>query len=145
VQGNSATGNRVQGNFIGTDATGTLDLGNVRAGVLVTSSVVGLASRTTISGNLIAANEVGVFIDNSPDNTIGGTTAEERNVISGNGVDGVGLVGGGAVRNLVQGNFIGTDLTGSRAQGNGRSGVRITFFIGSTDSAAHNTIGGTAA
>ena len=77
------TGNTVQGNFIGTDATGTADLAN--------------------GGN-------GVQITDTSDNTIGGTVAAARNVISANSV-GV-LISGGASNNIVQGNYIGTDVTG---------------------------------
>ena len=80
--GQSALGNSISGNLIGTDATGTLDVGNVQAGVLV----IGEA------------------------NAIGGPGGS-RNVISGNGEAGVRL-GGGASGNSVQNNFIGTDLSG---------------------------------
>ena len=52
-------GNVIEGNFIGTDVTGTTVLPNT-----------GVA---------------GVFVSNVPNNTIGGTTAETRNVLSGNG------------------------------------------------------------
>src|SRR5918998_4161872 len=62
IEGAHATGNKVTGNYIGTDASGTQDLGNF-AGVRVSSG----------SGN-----------------TVGGTTAAERNVISGN-LYGVGV------------------------------------------------------
>jgi CSLREA domain-containing protein len=50
-------GNLVEGNFIGTDAAGTVDLGNLGSGIRV---------------------------DRAPDNTIGGTLPAARNVISGN-------------------------------------------------------------
>ncbi|MHC4537331.1 MAG: LamG-like jellyroll fold domain-containing protein, partial [Planctomycetota bacterium] len=112
-----ATGNRILGNFIGTDVTGTVDLGNQTDGVQIRS----------------AAN-----------NTIGGITAEARNVISGNNVRGISIQGdfdrGGrdAAGNLVQGNFIGTDVTGTTALGNTQDGVQIR-------GAANNTIGGATA
>ena len=70
-------GNVIEGNFLGTDTTGTLDLGNSLDGLLIESS----------------------------DNTIGGTAAAARNVISGNGIDGVSLNNAGATGNLVQGNY----------------------------------------
>ena len=79
-------------------------------------------------------------------NRIGGITAEERNVISGNHQDGVDIAGdSGPIGNLVQGNYIGTDSTGTVAVSNGRSGVRIGSPVGSTDSASNNTIGGSIA
>src|SRR5262249_17248606 len=105
-------GDTIVGNYIGTDATGTLAQGN-------------------------AFNGIGVFSDN---NTIGGTTNADRNVISGNGNmpassrNGIEIHGSG---NLVQGNFIGVDVTGAHALGNLRSGV-VLF-------SSSNTVGGTVA
>ena len=104
----NGTGNLVQGNFIGTDVTGTAALGNHFAGVDIRAD----------------------------DNTIGGTTAGARNVISGNFEDGV-LILVGASKNLVQGNFIGTDVTGTRPLGNNRDGVHILH-----GSSSDNMIGG---
>ena len=65
-----ANGNRIQGNYIGTDKTGTKGLAN---------------------GDLVCA---AVFINDASGNTVGGTTAGARNVISGNAFDGVGIFGG---------------------------------------------------
>ncbi len=110
INGVNATGNRVLGNFIGTEATGTLSLGNLVNGV---------------------------SIRNAPDNTIGGAAPGERNVISGNGQDGVNIFGSTATGNRVLGNFIGADLTGTLARGNSRHGVSIQ--------SANNVIGGAAA
>ena len=107
--------NTVQGNFIGTDVTGTAAI----------------------------ANRAGVGITESDDNIIGGAESGAGNLISGNqgtaGVQGNGIfITGFAARNLIQGNFIGTDLTGSRPLGNSKSGVLI-------DEGFDNTIGGTVA
>ncbi len=77
--------NQVEGNFIGMDATGTTPLANVD----------------------------GVLIDGVPGNKIGGMVAAARNVISGNGLRGVDIQNAGATMNQVQGNFIGTDVTGT--------------------------------
>ncbi len=104
-----ATGNLVQGNYIGTDVTGTVDLGNTAEGV---------------------------FISGAPTNTIGGVIAGARNIISGNARDGVEIRGAAATGNLVQGNYIGTDVTGTVDLGNTTRGVRII-------DASANTIGGT--
>jgi CSLREA domain-containing protein len=109
VSGNG--GNTITCNFIGTDVTGMAALANVRNGV---------------------------FINVAPGNTIGGTTAAARNLISGNTQSGVTLNGSGASMNQVHGNFIGTNVTGTAALGNSGSGVRL-------DGAASNTIGGTTA
>ena len=101
----------VEGNYIGTDSSGATDLEN---------------------------GDDGVDIFDASNNTIGGTTGRDRNVISGNAQDGV-FIDGSATGNLVAGNYIGTDVTGTNALGNAYSGVQIA------DSASENTIGGTAA
>jgi hypothetical protein len=114
-----SSGNLLQGNFIGTDITGTVALRNVGGGV--------------------AANNDGVLLVAS-DNTIGGTVEAARNLVSGNGVSGVSISNHAfldkkAERNLVQGNFIGTDITGTARLG-AIHGVFILL------SARENTIGG---
>lgn len=111
IPGSAATGNLVQGNLIGTDVTGTIDLGN----------------------------SFGLFIQNASGNVIGGTTAGARNNISGNNNQGVLLTASGTTGNQVQGNFIGTDVTGTLDLGNSQQGVLIS------SGASNNTIGGTAA
>ena len=111
IQGSEATGNLVQGNFIGTDANGTAALGNDGDGVIIA--------------------------DNASSSIIGGTTAGARNIISGNGDNGVFICcESGTTNNLVQGNFIGTDVTGTAALANTLSGVEIDI------DASGNTIGG---
>ena len=108
ITGTAATGNVVQGNFIGTDAAGTGDLGN---------------------------GTRGVFMDIAPSNTIGGTSAGEWNVISGNGSHGIFIFGSTATGNVVKGNFIGTDAAGTSALGNGGDGVHM-------EAASFNFVGG---
>ena len=110
--------NLITGNFIGTDVNGTAALGNGFDGVLSFSS----------------------------GNTIGGTTLGARNVISGNQLDGISLVNAAATGNLVLGNYIGTDVNGTKAMGNTRHGISITYTTGTSNpSGSNNTIGGTTA
>src|SRR3989442_1398523 len=119
-----ASGNLIAGNFLGTDADGTTALGNLGMGILA--------------------------ID-SPNNVIGGTTAADRNVISGNGFFGVSITRGffsglPASGNVVLGNYIGTDVTGAVALGNHAQGLAIIKTpgntIGGTSAAARNVISG---
>jgi titin len=86
----------IQGNFVGTDVTGTKVLGN----------------------------NIGVSLSGS-NNLLGGTTAAARNVISGNGQVGV-LIAGTLTGNKVQGNYIGVDVNGTKAIGNGNGGIAIS-------------------
>ncbi|MEG5042100.1 MULTISPECIES: SdrD B-like domain-containing protein [unclassified Microcoleus] len=104
---NAATGNRVVGNFIGTDVNGTADLGNTLTGVL---------------------------IQDAASNTIGGTGAGDRNIISGNDGFGVQILNANATLNSVLGNYIGTNAAGTAALPN-IIGVVV-------DNAPSNTIGG---
>jgi hypothetical protein len=120
VQIDGSCNNVVAGNLVGTDATGTLPLGN-------------------------AAD--GIEIDASSGNTIGGTSAGAANVISGNGTSAAYVDSGveldGASNNVVEGNFIGTDATGTRSLGNAVDGIDIdsTYYGPSVG----NTIGGASA
>ena len=106
-----AGGHRLEANFIGTNTSGTAALGNL---------------------------EQGVFIS-SPNNVIGGATAAERNVISGNTAQGVIILGAAATGNVVSGNFIGSNVSGTARIPNGFAGVAVT------NGASNNTIGGTTA
>ena len=77
-----------------------------------------------------------VMSSGAHDNTIGGTTFAEWNVISGNGGYGVRINGSGTDRNHVLRNYIGVDITGTGALPNGTSsGMRIE------NSAQSNIIG----
>ncbi len=104
-------GNTVTNCYIGTNAAGTAALANNQNGIAILSA----------------------------NNTIGGTSAAARNLISGNGLMGINLSNAGATGNTVQGNLIGTDVTGTSALGNTVSGIQMT------NSVANNTIGGTSA
>jgi hypothetical protein len=98
------SGNTIQGNFIGTDVTGTRPLGNAD-GVQISGN-----GNNSVIGNVIAASrQHGVIVAGAP----------ETNAV-------------------VQGNFIGTDVTGTHALGNANDGVIVTDASGAT-------IGGTAA
>ena len=118
ISGTGATGNNVQGNFLGTTADGTVDLGNTRSGV---------------------------SLSEADDNTVGGTTAGARNVISGNNENGIAIFGDSS-GNKVQGNRIGTKADGSGDLGNGNDGVSIITTndntVGGTESGAGNAISG---
>lgn len=92
------------------------------------------------TGSSVVANENnGVEIGTGTGNRIGGTTAAERNVISGNGVTGVQIHSAG---NLVQGNFIGTDRTGTIDLGNVAKGVVLEVSGPSNNVVRGNVVSG---
>lgn len=111
-------GHHIGSNFIGTDSTGTVDKGN--------------------GGD-------GIFIENTPNNIIGGTGGR-RNIISANKGYGIRVLGvdttisflpNGAKNNLVQANIIGLDFFMQKLLPNGLDAVIL-------NNAPNNTIGGTA-
>jgi hypothetical protein len=111
--GNSpTTGTVVQGNLIGTNAAGTVTLGTM---------------------------ETGVHINSAPDSTIGGTEPNAGNVIGGASDAAVIIRNAAADDNVVQGNIIGTDASGTIPLPNGM-GVLVSFAASGSPVGA--TIGG---
>ena len=183
IMGSTATGNVVQGNYIGTDVTGGFDLGNAHAGVslvdapdnLIGGASLGagnlisgndqlgvflqgeFANGIVIQGNLIGTNatgsaplpnaSVGIAIFQGSDNVIGGSTSLARNVVAAHSSHGIIVAGLGADRNAIQGNYLGTDATGTIDFGNGGDGIYIgdgSGFSPPTPGAPSNTlVGGT--
>ena len=166
--------NVIQGNLIGTDVNGTVDLGNSYKGIFIkngdNNTIGGTATgagnlisgnghdgielEAGASGNVVQGNKIGtdingtadlgngdrgIELDDAPDNTIGGTATGAGNLISGNSDDGIGLKDPTSTGNLIQGNYIGTNITGTAALGNSGDGIYVF------DDAGDNTIGGTAA
>jgi hypothetical protein len=172
----STTGNTIEGNYIGTDATGTLALGNqtgITMGLGASQNVIG--GSVAAAGNVIAANHFygidlaatnatnnqiqgnfigtnaqgtaalgnlyGIHVVGAANNTIGGTTAGTRNVISGN-LTGVSIAF--ANGNQLQGNYIGIDVTGTifLANGDGVDLLSGSSIVGGTGTGTGNVIGG---
>ncbi len=95
--GGTATGNVVQGNYLGVDATGTTGL-NSPTGIVV--------GRTR------------------PTRLIGGTAPGAGNVISGNNGNGI-QIDVNATGTIVQGNLIGTNAAGTTAVPNTTAGMQV--------------------
>ncbi len=93
----TASSNIVVGNFIGTDLSGTKAFGNTGNGVFVPGGASG--------------------------NRIGGLDPRDRNIVSANGNNGITVNSGSA--NLILGNYVGTDVTGTIALGNHGHGVSL--------------------
>ena len=168
------SGNLIQDNLIGTDAAGMNAVGNVSGveligpgntisdcvisgntsdGILISgvsaagNTVTGSKLGTDVSGTKALGNGDGVdIINNSSSNTIGGTVNGSENVISGNAVTGINVLGDvNATANLIEGNLIGTDISGKHAIGN-LYGVQFSGSpgntLGGTTSSARNIISG---
>jgi CSLREA domain-containing protein len=177
----------IQGNYIGTNAAGTADLGNTvgvsinsSAGVTISAATVGggtstpgrgagnvisgnvwgvmvaandngFVGPTTIRGNIIGLAADGMTVlgndrngielrDSNLDGdgggaiapvTIGGNDSLYRNVIAGNGSPDPNVLGNGIVNaangTVIQGNFIGTDMTGTISRGNEGFGIAVEY------------------
>jgi hypothetical protein len=120
VAGSGTSSNLIQGNYIGTDASGTAALGNADDGIVIYSD--------------------------ASDITVGGNAAGESNIISANGSDGIQIgSASSAVSNItIQGNLIGTDVTGVSGLANTQAGIDLedgqNILIGGTAANAGNTI-----
>ncbi len=95
-----ANGIILHGNYIGTNAAGTVALPNGNYGVY----------------------QAGILVDSGTNTQIGGTDPAERNVIAGNQGDGVALWNSGTSGTIIQGNYIGVGADGVTALPNGGSG-----------------------
>ncbi len=99
--------------------------------MLIVGNFVGVET----DGATAAANDgSGIALLKSSGNTIGGTSAQDRNIVSANLQQGI-LVSGSS-SNVIMNNYIGTNETGTAALGNGFNGVLIT------GSSKQNLVGG---
>jgi uncharacterized repeat protein (TIGR01451 family)/CSLREA domain-containing protein len=111
-----SSGNQVKGNLIGTDVSGTVAIGNLN----------------------------GISFGGSDNNTIGGASLGEGNVISASqtGVS----VQNGSNNNVIVGNLIGTNAGGTASLGNRLAGIMVrdsnANLIGGTEPGAGNVISG---
>lgn len=175
--GDSATLNKVQGNFIGVAGDGVTAAGNGGSGVFLSGGgsnriggSVGFAANVIaangnhgisldpgsggnqiwgniigldVSGSALGNSGSGVYVDGAGSNEIGGDSDGKRNVIAANGVHGVFVNSDG---NVIRRNYIGTDLDGLAALGNGRVGIRLidgdNNVIGGDNAVDGNVIAG---
>jgi hypothetical protein len=106
----------VQANYIGVDLQGAVALPNAQQGILLRDS-----SYATIGG---------------PRTATGNHCNGGCNLIAGNSQIGLVITGQQSRENLVQANFIGADVSGSKAVANGGNGVWLA------EGASHNTLTG---
>ncbi|APW36294.1 hypothetical protein RD110_02935 [Rhodoferax koreense] len=99
IDGASGTGNQVIGNYIGTNLAGTAAIANAGDGVRIQNGASA--------------------------NTIGGANANQCNIISGNGDDGIQIFGEASDNNVLKGNWIGVGADGATVLGSGGDGIYI--------------------
>ena len=132
-----STGNQIGG--AGTGA-GNLISGNEFSGVVMQSmaapgnTIAGNKIGTNLTGTAAVPNYEGISLESASNNVIGGTDPGAGNLISGNAQEGVHIEHSSL--NSLQGNTIGTDVTGEIAIPNAVIGIFIGF------GASDNTIGG---
>lgn len=121
--GAGTSGNAITGNLIGTDAAGTATVPNGG----------GISFFAGGQGTGLLTN-----------NVIGGATAAERNVISGNSGSAISFAGGPKVSgNAILGNYIGVAADGSTALGNGlgsSGSFAVGFFAPTADGPSDNRV-----
>jgi autotransporter-associated beta strand protein len=100
--------------------------GGTATGLAANNTIQGNWIGTDVSGSAAAPNIYwGVEIQDAPLTAVGGATAGAGNVISGNGQGGVAIFGGNATCNTVAGNVVGLNAAGTAALGNGYSGILV--------------------
>ena len=113
INGHGTDGNAVAGNFMG-QISGTLALNNATQPVSDSLGFVfggGVAISAGAPGNRIGT-------DGKEHDNVG-----ERNVIAGSNNDAIDIYGTGTDGNVVAGNFVGTDVTGTHSMGVAGDGV----------------------
>ena len=178
----SAVNNQVLGNYIGLDAPGRAAVPNGTHGISVAGGTFGTAiggavagagnvisgnaghgiwiidsDNNTVQGNIIGLDHAGsavvanggsgILFSSGANSLIGGTSPAARNVVSGNVGIGIEMAGGSSVVGTrVQGNYIGTDDTGTYDRGNGSTGITLAgaegVTIGGLVAGAGNLISG---
>jgi hypothetical protein len=116
--------------YLGASGAGNVISGNLGNGidiaVLTYGNIQGNLIGTNAQGNAAIPNGLAGIFDAGLSGTIGGSTSDLRNVISGNTGD--GITTSGLVTYTIQGNLIGTDSTGQMPLGNGGTGVHLTNY-----------------
>jgi len=108
-------------------------------GNIITGNYIGI----DVSGDTGQANRYGIYVNGSSNNTIGGLTPDERNVISANTEVGIQIDNGS--NNIVACNYIGTNATGAAVTGTQPNGITLggsNNIIGGTSPGARNIISG---
>jgi parallel beta-helix repeat protein len=143
----SSRDNWIEGNLVSGNGGNGIEIWGTTA---MSNTVIGNYVGTNIYGTATISNgATGIYLGNGASwNTIGGVTDAERNLISGNDYDGIGLYNSGTSNNVIRGNYIGTNISGTAALSNTQiAGVEIwggptNNIIGGEADNAKNLISG---
>ncbi|MFH1321841.1 MAG: T9SS type A sorting domain-containing protein [Bacteroidota bacterium] len=153
--GTNATATDTAGNYIGIEIIAGADYNTVGGTSIADRNIIsgnehiGIrlldVKYCTVIGNYVGVDRTGTFALRNYDGvslegavkycTIGGTSANERNIISGNVAYGLPVFGAGAEGNIITGNYIGTDVTGTVA-------IPNTYGVLFDDGSYNNILGG---
>lgn len=146
------------GSATGLNLSGTADGTTIRGLVIRDFTSYGIYIEANSNGNTLVGNYIGSLNADGTDAgtterndaygiynlganlTIGGTTAADRNVISGNGVTYNIYLGSGSDNAIIQGNYIGTNAAGTGLMAN-----KVDYGIMVESSSTNVMIGGSAA
>ena len=164
AQNNVISGNYIGCNYNATDTLGnthgiyvlsgphhntiggtTAEARNILSGNNHTGMRIVNSNYNTIQGNYVGLNRTGTAALRNYDgisiegtskyNLIGGYTAAERNYVSGNNAYGIPVFGAGCNYNVIAGNYVGTDITGTQS-------IPNTYGVLFDDGASYNMLGG---
>lgn len=153
--GTDPTGSTAVGNYIGVEvlsganyttvggpsvATRNVISGNEHIGIRLLDvrycTVIGNYVGVDRTGTVAVKNYDGISLEAAAKfNIIGGTNVNERNIVSGNEAYGIPIFGTGAEGNIIIGNYIGTDITGTLA-------IPNTYGVLFDDGSYRNILGG---
>ncbi|MDD3875657.1 MAG: NosD domain-containing protein [Bacteroidales bacterium] len=168
----TSTNNTITENYIGTNHSGTAAMPNnhgisvagnannntISNNLISGNSISGIgindATNTHIKGNKIGTdisgmlplpNQFGIVIQDASLNNVGGNDTNFRNLISGNLFAGIVIDGANSLYNKIQGNYIGTDISGMDSVSNDQ-GIILSYAknttIGGNTPAQRNIISG---
>ena len=160
--------NNIAGNYIGTDATGTLSIPNATGICVDGSSNHNIMENNLLSGNrsyglfiVTRATDSNIFRGNyvgcdasglnplpndvglmlaayAKGNVIGGDTPADRNIFSGNRYAGIEVTDYGCDGNRITGNYIGVDATGNAPLPN-ENGIIVSALVHDLE-VSHNIV-----
>ncbi len=149
LSGGGAVANGLVVNSSGSTIRGLVINGFINTGITIS------ADDTIVRGCIVGLNpaanappfaqQVGILVGGGERTRIGGTTANDRNIVSRNFTRGIWITGSGTIGTVVEGNYVGTNAGGLGSQlGNGE-GIAIDggardSRIGGANPAARNVI-----